>query len=110
MTFKKEKPIKEKDMHIGCDICSPATHVLEMNRILCVGFGSCNASKDGEFVYDEQDIKDDKYPTAQYLEDMANSDPDHDWRVSFFTPLHDEVYQRQGEGYWVMIESGPGLA
>ena len=110
MTWKKERPIDEKDIHIGCQTCSPVTHTLEMGRVLAVGFGSCNATKDNKFIYDEQNVKDENYPTAQYLEDMAKADPDHDWRVSFYTPLHDEVYQRQGEGHWVMVESGPGFA
>ena len=111
MTFVKQKPIEENDMHIGCGTCSPVTHILEMGRILAVGFGLCNATKDGVFIYDEQDVEDgQEYPNAQWLESVAKNDPDHDYRVSFYTPLHDEVYQRQGDDYWVMIESGPGFA
>ena len=37
-------------------------------------------------------------------------DPDHDWRVTLFGPLHGEVYQRQGEGEWLLVESNQGFA
>lgn len=37
-------------------------------------------------------------------------EPYRDWIIHFYAPLHEEVYQRQGVGVWVMIKSGPGFA
>jgi len=110
MPFKKLDPVRAKDIHIGCHICSPVTPVLKMERPLAVGFGSCHASKGDESVYVEAEVQDGNYPTAQDIEEMAMKDPDHDWRISFYTPMHEEVYQRQGDGFWVIVESGPGFA
>ncbi len=110
MSFKKLDPVRAEDIHIGCLICSPVTPVLKMGRSLAVGFGSCHATKDNESVYDECEVKGGNYPRAQEIEDRALEDPDHDWRISFHTPMHEEVYQRQGDGFWVIVESGPGFA
>ena len=115
MIWKFQKPWPRKHYHIGCPLCSTATHKLSMNRVLIVGFGACTVSRDNYIIYHETPYEMDKWdwnypPTVMMYEWMAQKDPDHDWRIAFFTPLHDEEYQRQGPGCWVMIHSGPGFA
>lgn len=108
MKWKKENPIDQKEMHIGCLNCSPVTHKLDMKRILAVGFGEVTVTRDGYCMYSESEC--DVHPIAQFYEDEAAKYPDHDWRIHFFAPLHEEEYQRHGPENWVMISSGPGFA
>ena len=113
--MKKEKPY-EGALHIGCLTCSTASRDLKMDRSLSVGFGDVVVTKNGNQVYSEMEFRHanndpnfDKYPTAQYVEDMAVKEPDEDWRVIFHGPMHGESYQRQ-DGKWVLIDSNPGFA
>ena len=41
---------------------------------------------------------------------IAPMDPDHDWRIVKFGPMHGETFQRQVENNWVCIESNEGFA
>jgi len=50
------------------------------------------------------------YPTLATYEAEAVLDPDHDWRVLFYGAMHEEEYQRQDVGSWVLIRSGMGFA
>lgn len=43
-------------------------------------------------------------------EAAALADPDHDWRIVLFGPLHGEVYQRHGPGEWMLVEKNEGFA
>ena len=113
-----EKPWPQSHVHIGCLTCSPATRILDMERILAVGFGDVTVTKDGKRLYSEVEM-DHKYketgvdelcPVVFYFEQLAMKDPNHDWRIHFVAPLHEEEYQRQGPGCWVMIFSGEGFA
>ena len=115
MIWKFQKPWPQKRMHIGCLYCSPVMRLLSMERVLMVGFGACTVSKDNMFVYHESPHEMEKwdydYPiTAMMYERIAAKDPEHDWRIAFYGPMHEEEYQRQGPGCWVMIHSGPGFA
>jgi len=83
---------------------------LELTKILAVGFGSCNATRDGLTFYDEQNVRGEKYPTAQDVENAAMTDSDHDWRISFYAPMWEAVYQRQGTAKWALISKGKGFA
>lgn len=113
--FKELPMIEKRKLHIGCLTCSTASYVLSMDRELAVGFGDVTATKDGQVLYSEMeftrknpDCK--EYPTTQYIENMAIKDPDHDWRIEFFGPMHGETYQRHLDGKWVCIESTNGFA
>ena len=46
----------------------------------------------------------------QDAENEALKDEDNDWRIVIDAPLHNEVYQRQGKGEWVLVEQGIGFA
>ncbi len=108
MSFIKKDKVQEKDIVLGCANCSTAGQVLDLKRILSVGFGDVSVTRDGYCIYSEQEC--DIYPIAQFYEDEAAKHSSLDWRIHFFGPMHEEVYQRQGSGYWVMIKSGPGFA
>ena len=83
-----------------------------MDKRIAVGFGSAIITRDGKFFYDgEADYLAGNEPLCiGHIESLARQDPDHDWRAEFYGPLHGEVYQRQGNGMWVMVESNMGFA
>ena len=85
---------------------------LSMDREIGVGasFGDAWFSKDDEILWQEGGNHVDKYPTVQQVEDMARADPDHDWRIAFFSPMNKTEYQRQGDGLWVLVKNGEGFA
>jgi hypothetical protein len=41
---------------------------------------------------------------------MAMADPEHDWRIYFYSPMYEAEYQRQGLGVWVLVRKGQGFA
>lgn len=96
----------------GSRIVMPAIQdsPLPMDAVIAVGFGSSRVTRDGAVVYDEQEVEDDGYWTCADAEKAAKADPLHDWRISYFAPLHEEVFQRHGDGRWMMIEKGKGFA
>ena len=110
MAFEKLPQVKNEDLRIGCLNCSTAAIVAPMDMIIAVGFGSAIVTKDGELIYDEQRIEDEKYWTVQDAENLAVKEPDCDWRIEKFGPLHGETFQRQGDGNWVCVESNKGFA
>ena len=82
-----------------------------MSRHICVGFGTAGYSKDGNILW--QEGREDEFenaPTVEMVEAMARCDPDHDWRIFFHAPLYSAVYQRQGDGVWVLVRKGEGFA
>ncbi len=112
MSWVKKDPIKRKDLHVGCLNCSTAALIAPMDMVIAVGFGCAYVEKDGHQIYDgEYDYKNGNEPkTVSYFEDMAKEDPDHDWRIVKFGPMHGETFQRQVENNWVCIESNEGFA
>jgi hypothetical protein len=81
-----------------------------MEMLVAVGFGSANATRDGEVVYDESQDDEAVLLTVGDIEAMAVEDPDHDWRITKYGPLHGETFQRHGPGLWECIESNEGFA
>lgn len=99
---------------IACLTCnSGAKSDLDMQRHICVGFGDAGYSKDGETLYSEgsSQLSDyDDAPMVMDVESLAMADPDHDWRIWFFSPMYEAEYQRQGLGVWVLVRKGNGFA
>jgi len=110
MSWEKLPPAKK--IYIGCLNCSSACEQAPMNMLIAVGFGDSYVSMDGERIYTEpcNPQSEDEYKTVQFFEDLARLDPDHDWRIHKYGPLHGEVFQRQGDNLWVCIESNQGFA
>ncbi|KKM75045.1 hypothetical protein LCGC14_1394240 [marine sediment metagenome] len=112
MSWKILPAIKDGDLYMGCLTCSTAEYKASMDKIICTGFGSACATKDGKTVYDgDQDYRNGNEPkTVGEIEKIAQESPDHDWRIVMYGPLHGEIYQRQGEKNWVCVESNQGFA
>jgi len=113
-TWTKLPPVQGS---VACLVVGPDTvHAagalsdLTMDRMLAVGFGSVTASCDDIGVYSERDVEDERFWSVQQVEDLAKADPDHDWRISFYAPLWEAEYQRQGDGVWVLVRKGLGFA
>ena len=83
---------------------------LDMKTVLTVGFGEVTIRRDGEVLYSEIGVKDDKYPTAEQAELMASEDPDHDWIINFYAPLWESEYKRFGVNDWRLTKTGLGFA
>ena len=82
-----------------------------MDGWIAVGFGSAGVTKDGKEVYSEPlDGDETNIWTGAEAEQVAASDPDHDWRIHKYAPLYEAVYQRHGDGQWVLIQQGEGFA
>lgn len=104
--------IEAKGVNQGCLCCPTPTLIANLEKQIAVGFGSAECTKDGELIYDgEADLQRDIEPkTIGDMETLAVQDPDHDWRITFYGPLHGETYQRHDVNAWVMIESNIGFA
>jgi hypothetical protein len=84
----------------------------DMDMMIAVGFGSAYATKDGVLIYDgEQDYRAGNEPkTLSFIEEIAKAEPAADWQVILYGPLCGEIYQRQGDAKWVLIDSNEGFA
>jgi hypothetical protein len=111
MGWTKQPPWKGT-MHIGCLSCSTAGYDrAPLDMWIAVGFGDAHVECDGKIVYDELNVHDDdNFWTVADAEFAAASNPDHDWRIVKYGPLHGEVYQRHAVNEWVLIESNKGFA
>jgi len=103
-----EKPY-EGQIFQGCLNCPPVEKTAPMDMIIAVGFGVAQVTKDDELIYVEKPDEENYHELSEF-EKMAKSDPDHDWRVLLEAPLRSREYQRQGDGKWVLINSGMGFA
>ena len=83
---------------------------LSGDSVIAVGFGSASVTRDGELVYDEDRVDEENFWTCADAENAARKDPFHDWRISFYAPLYEAVYQRHAAGKWMLIEKGKGFA
>lgn len=92
-----------------CLCCPPIPAKASMDKIIAVGFGSADVTRDGELVLDGEHSED-GWITFAHAEALAALDPDHDWRATLFGPLHGEVYQRHGPGEWMLVEKNEGFA
>ena len=109
MSWTKETPIPGKI--IGCRCCGGNKEVFPLDSRFAVGFGTSGVTKDGAYVYQESPKEEwNDCPTLSKFEGMAAIDPDHDWRMFRHGPLKGSVYQRHGDGKWVLISEDEGFA
>ena len=108
MTWQKLPPITGDKLHVGCLNCSTACLTAPMDLDISVGFGSSYVTRDDEHILDGENDEDPV--TVARVEAMAAADPDHDWRIVRYGPLHGETFQRHGPEQWVCIESDEGFA
>lgn len=113
MSFEKLPAIQGS---VSCLTCGCGAHeTLEMGRVLAVGFGDVVATRDGITIYSESEAERngaewEDYWNTQKVEDVAKTDPNHDWRINFMAPLYGAEYQRQGDGHWVLVRKDQGFA
>lgn len=109
MTWERLPPLPGKPNPCLC--CPPIRSRLDLNAVIAVGFGSATVTRDGECVYDEAEAEHSgEYWQCSDAEAAAAKDPDHDWRITLWGPLHGETYQRQEPGWWVLVEKNEGFA
>lgn len=108
MSWEKLPPIEPG--HNPCLHCPDPLPVLDMRSVVAVGFGDAHLECDGRMILNGEDPKREEYLTVQECETLAAKDPDHDWRIVKFGPLHGEVYQRQGDAQWICVERNEGFA
>jgi len=108
MTWNKLPPVD-----LGCNPCLHCPDplpVLDLESRVAVGFGDAHVERDSEIVWYEGNREYEDCITVAQVEEKAAKDPDHDWRIVKFGPLHGEVYQRHGDKQWVCIERNEGFA
>jgi hypothetical protein len=109
-TWTKLPPLDSKANPCGC--CPRIPTQASLEKIIAVGFGTANVTRDNEMVLDGERMSHDGETWATFAdaEALALADPDHDWRVTLDGPLHGETYQRQGDGVWLLVETNEGFA
>lgn len=101
----------EAGLRSGCLTCGPQPVTLPPDARIAVGFGAAGVTKDGVAIWEEDTHADYEHcMTCAEAERTAALDPDHDWRIYYFGPLSEAVYQRHAPGEWVLIEKGQGFA
>ena len=83
-----------------------------LSTMTAVGFGEAYISKNGEIIFDGEEYLD-THPEAKPLEEfeqLAQLEPEADWRLVLNAPLWNITFQRQGKEKWVCIDSGIGFA
>jgi hypothetical protein len=104
-------PEYEGDIYHGCLHCPPVTRIADLDIWVAVGFGYAAITKDGEEIYHEPfEMEESEIRTLREFEQMAQSDPNHDWRCILDAPLRSREYQRQARDKWVLVKSGMGFA
>ena len=105
-----EKLSPAENIHLGCLNCSMAAKIAPMAMVIAVGFGDAFVTKDGQSVYSEDRVEGDKFWVVQDAENLAVKEPDCDWRIVKYGPMHCETFQRQGTANWVCVDSNEGFA
>ncbi|MBU4009703.1 MAG: hypothetical protein KJ882_02960 [Proteobacteria bacterium] len=94
-----------------CHFCGGQHTILPIEETIAVGFGNALLTKNNECIYSEMDANScSDYMTVSQAEDLAVTDPKHDWRIHLIAPFCELHYQRQGERHWVLYAKGAGFA
>lgn len=108
MTWTRLPPLPGKGNPCLC--CPPIGATFHPRQRIAVGFGDASLRRDGEVVWSESGKPWEKCITGRKAENIAAKDPDHDWRIVLYGPMHGESYQRQAPGEWVLVETNQGFA
>jgi hypothetical protein len=93
-----------------CEACNGTGHVGEApDFAAALKLPACEACEGLGSVTDP-DAPVEEYWDVEEVEKLAAADPDHDWRIVMYSPLHGEVYQRHGPGEWNLVEKNEGFA
>jgi hypothetical protein len=83
---------------------------LAPDAVIGVGLGYAALTRDGQTVYEENGKRHCDLMTVAQAEELAQRDPDRDWRIHFVAQLENRHYCREGAGLWVLYERGYGLS
>jgi hypothetical protein len=111
MEWIKTEALKTKgNTKHGC-LCCESSLILPLDTILHQGFGGWSIYKNGELFFVEDHFKEwDDFKKLQYIEEIAEKDPNNNWIAELELPLRDATYQRHEKGKWVLIRKGIGFA
>lgn len=110
MSWEKRPAVETPGFVANCLSGGPNPLILPLDTMIAIGLGDCWVMKDQDFVYSVTSWPDEDAPKLQKFEDQAKVDPDHDWKVCFSRAMSKEIYQRHGDGSWVLVEKGMGFA
>jgi hypothetical protein len=89
----------------------PSHKIAPMDMPIAVGFGEAYVTKDGETIFNENDVDDfSKCWRVKDAEEYARKDPNHKYRIVMHAPLHGETYERNDKGEWVLVSTNRGFA
>ena len=91
-TFYKE-PVTRAN--VGCLELRRSTHDSAPEVGLAVGFGMVSVTRNDEYMWSG----DDETMTVYRWTRRAKKEPEADWGIAFYGPLHEETYQFQ-YGQW----------
>jgi len=83
---------------------------LALDAVIGVGLGYAALTRDGQTVYEENGKRHRDLMTVAQAEELAQRDPDRDWRIHLVAQLENRHYCREGAGLWVLYERGYGLS
>jgi hypothetical protein len=83
---------------------------LPLDAVIGVGLGYAALTRDGRAVYEENGKRHCDLMTVAQAEELAQREPDRDWRIHLVAQLENRHYCREGTGLWVLYERGYGLS
>lgn len=108
MSTWEKLPAWQGDVYNACLCCPTTERIAPLDMIIAVGFGDAKITKDGETIYREEDSDD--FRTLLEFEQLAQQDPNHDWRAILNGPLRGRTYQRHGKNKWILVDYNGGFA
>jgi hypothetical protein len=84
-------------------------HLL-LDSVIGVGLGYAALTRDGKPVFEENGQDFEQLMTVAQAEEMAKSDPQHDWEIHLVALLDERHYRREGSGRWTLARRGYGLS
>jgi hypothetical protein len=104
------QPASTPEKPMACSCCTQREATLSAESRIAVGFGVAVLTKDGKTVWRERGHDWRECMTVAEAEALAAAQPQRDWRIVLYGPLHGEIYQRRGDMNWVLIEQNQGFA
>jgi hypothetical protein len=83
---------------------------LAPDALIGVGIGYAAPTRDGQAVYEEGGKRQCDLMTVAQAEELAQREPERDWRVHLVAQLENRHYRRNSSGVWALYERGYGLS
>jgi hypothetical protein len=75
-----------------------------------VDIGYAALTRDGKAMYEEDGKQQGDLMTVAQAEELAQREPQRDWRIHLVAQLENRHYRREGAGLWVLYECGYGMS